>query len=204
MQKNIYQFGRYLRICYDLQTKTNLAPPGANLPYTEETPVPENHPAPIIHTKHTQKETPILPKTQNIKSKKKKQPINRQPESATPITHQPTQHQPITPTDIQQPTKPANTPTIRNNEDEIFPQNNHLNDQLTANPHNTTNNNTTSNSHLLRNKTIHQTYNNSYSTGEAMLILKETSKKDTNFIPTSFFESLPIQRNWRRISKKEN
>ena len=150
MQKHlswhIYQFGRNLRICYDLQTKTNLAPPGANLPYTEETPVPENHPAPIIHTKHTQKETPTLPKTQNIKSKKRKQPINRQPESATPITHQPTQHQPITPTDIQQRTKPANTPTIRNNEDEIFPQNNHPNDHLTANPHNTTNNNTTSNS----------------------------------------------------------
>ena len=65
LPRHIHQFGRYYCICYDLQPNINLAPPNANLPHTEETPVSENHTTLIIqnannypdHTPETENRT---------------------------------------------------------------------------------------------------------------------------------------------------
>ena len=48
--KNIYHFGRYLRICYDEQPKDNHNSTGANtINYPDHTPVPVNQATPQMH-----------------------------------------------------------------------------------------------------------------------------------------------------------
>ena len=46
LPRHLYQFSRYLCICYESWPKSNLTLPDTNLLYTEDTPIPENHNSP--------------------------------------------------------------------------------------------------------------------------------------------------------------